>query len=149
VEHAEALLVQRGREYDRALERQAIASERLAAARAHERAQAQRQLELVQHGLATVGDMQAGAAYRTGADIELERLTREQERLSSMATQCRVLLDQARQAVVGARQELAIVERHRHNYQAMLQRAGELRNDEHAAEVWQANRQSRPPTGLK
>ncbi len=148
-ERAEDLLAQRCREYDEAVERQALASDRLAAARARALAQAQQQLELAQHGLAVVGNLQAGAAYRRGADIEFERLMREKERLSSMATQCRVLLDQAKQAVVLARQELAIVERHRQNYQAMLRKAEELRTDEHAAEVWQANQRSRPPAGLK
>jgi hypothetical protein len=148
-ERAEDLLVQRCREYDGAVQRQALASERLAAARDRALAQARQQLELAQHGLAAVGDLQAGAAYRRGADIEFERLMREQERLSSMVAQCGVLLDQAKRGVVLARQELAIVERHRQNYHAMLRKVEELRNDEHAAEVWQANQHSRPPAGLK
>jgi len=149
VESAESFLARRTTECERAVQLATLATERLAVARVSMLAQAEQQLELARHGRATVHDLQIGDAYRLGAQREFDRLAVEEQRAKLNASQCRTLLEQAQHALVVARQELGIVERHRENFIANMRRADELRVDENAADVWQANQLKPTPAGLK
>lgn len=149
VESAESLFVQRTTEYDVAVQRASQAAERLVAARARVIERAKQELEFARQGCVIAHDLQAGATYRWGAQLQFDQLAREAEHAGTLAAKCRVLLDRSRHEVVLARQELAIVDRHRQNFLENMRKVAELRSDENAAEVWQANRLESPPTRLK
>lgn len=125
------------------------AAERLVAARCRIIEQAEREFELARQGHVIVRDLQAGATNRQGAELQCVRLACEADHAKAVAAECHVLLERARHEVVLARQELAIVQRHRQNYLAAMRRVNELRSDEDAAEAWQVNHLDLLSTRLK
>ena len=139
VESAESRLAQRTTECEGAERRAAQAAECLVAARAHVLEQSREELEFARQGGAAARDLQVGAAYRQGAELRLQQLSREADHAMAVAAQRRALLEQARHEVVLARQELAIVQRHRDAHLEKIRKAADQRDDEQAAEVWQAN----------
>jgi chromosome segregation ATPase len=149
VEDTEKDLAERATEYERAELRLRQANECLTAARARILSQVQALADRAKLGQVLASELQAGAAFRISAQSQITELEREVSRAQSAAQECQAALSRARELATLARQELAIVQRHRQNFLAKLRRTEELVAEEEAAEVSQAHRSTPPPVGSR
>ncbi len=97
------------------------------------------ELEWAQRGAARVRDLQQVFAWRLGVLNEINKLTSELKHAESVLGKCQHSLLVAEQQAATARQQLAVIERHRQNFQAISQRTEEAIGDEDATEIWQAH----------
>jgi hypothetical protein len=114
----------------------------LQAIRARLDSQQRQQLDRAAQGRAVAGDLLQAAAHQTGQRLVVERLTADKAAATLSVERCRQAANQAARALMKARREWTVVQRHQQIFLKRAKRLEENRTEEDAAEAWQAQRAS-------
>jgi len=103
-------------------------------------AEQREQLKRAVRGRAVAGDMLQVAAHQTGQRLVVERLTADKAALTLTVQQRRQAADEGTRALIAARRQWAVVQRHQQIFLTRAKKLEENRTEEDVAEVWQAQR---------
>lgn len=87
-------------------------------------------------------DLQLTEQHRRAAELQIARLNEELNRAGLAVAQHRAACEKALQAAVRAREEMAVVERHRSRFIEQAEKTEEARTDEQTAEIWLAQQRA-------
>jgi len=141
-ENAESLVSELANACARAEEYEALMRERHASARRGIVAEAQAERKEAEHASIAVLRLQQAEQHRRAAELQIERLAEEMARAGVALAEQRAALATAQNAAVRAREELAVVERHRSRFVEQAEKSEENRAEEEGAEAWVARRQT-------
>ena len=96
-------------------------------------------------GAMLADDFAQGAAHAAGLRAELERTQRAESAAGAELEALRARMRETGRQLESARRKLANVERHQQKYADRIVKKQEMRTEEDAAEVWQAQKIARKP----
>lgn len=137
---AEILVAERARSCERAEQYEADVAHRLESIRQRMAADARALLQKAESRILAVEELHHAEQFRRAEQIHLERLTEELNRACVAVAAERAACERARQALVRAREALAVVERHRFKFFDEVEKALEGAAEEQATENWVARR---------
>jgi hypothetical protein len=149
VESAERRVAQGLRACDLARQRESEVESKLAQVRQQLVAFGQALLAQAEAGSITALDLQVAEQHRNAVQRGLERLIIELDAAKRTVTEKQSELSRARNEAEVARQELAVVERHRSRFDEELNKAAELSDEEQSDEAWLAHRSQSPTSGSR
>ncbi len=144
-EKAESEVVQAARVLEQAQHTEAQLRQQLEATREALTAAGRERLLEAERARMTAQQFQLAEQSRLLAEMQIERLSAELTSAQIVAEKERKSYERALECAVRARQELAVVERHREKFDGAAAIASETRAEEEAAENWLARKHHAKP----